>query len=194
MGSAISPVIVRKLCVFRKKAGLTLIEIIVVMAIVSILMGTVVFGFRQLEDSIQSRGQARQLASILRRSRAQAVATNRECRVKFLAEGEAPGEAPVFWLQKGNLSRGSTIWKDQLGDRGEFPRNVFMRFTTSCNTDSSPRFISFNPDGSSNSLYVCILQADGNLPPKKKYAVGVSHPSTGRVLIRKWNQAALRFE
>jgi len=194
LDSAIPPAMVAGPGTSRKNVGLTLLEVIVVLSVVSLLMGTAVFGFHQWEESLQSRSLARQLASALRKSRAQAVATNREFRVKFLAEGEAPGERPVFWLQQGNLSRDSTVWEDHLRDRVEFPRQISMGFTFSCQSGSSPRYISFNPDGSSNSLYVCILSADGKQPPQRAFAVGVSHASTGRVLILKWNQATRRFE
>jgi prepilin-type N-terminal cleavage/methylation domain-containing protein len=176
------------------RGGLTLLEVVVALTIVSILMGMAVLGFQRLEDSLQSRNLARQLASALRKSRAQAVATNREFRVKFLADGATAGDRPVFWLQRGNLSRESTAWEDLFGTQIQFPPHASMGFTSSCQTDSSPRYISFNPDGSSNSLYVCIKSTDGSQPPQKAYAVGVSHASTGRVLILKWNRSASRFE
>lgn len=176
------------------RRGMTLLELIVALAVVSILMGTAAFAFHQWQSVLQSKTLARQMASMLRASRAESVSTQREVRVKFLAEGEAPGAASLCFQQRGNLSQASTLWEDRPGSRLEFPRQQRMGYTSGCESAAAPKYLSFNPDGTSNTLYVCVQQEDENHLLQKQFAVGVSSASTGRIVLLRWNPARLRFE
>jgi prepilin-type N-terminal cleavage/methylation domain-containing protein len=176
------------------QGGFTLLEMLFVLVLTVLLLGLGGLGLRQMETALAPRVLARQVASTLRLGRAQAVAGNREMRVKLLPAGEAPGGRPVLWPQQGNLSRGSTLWEDRQGHKVEFPATLAMGLSQDCEIEAAPGYISFNPDGSSNALYVCILAEDDGRHLRKRYAVGVSHAATGRVCVLKWNQATSRFE
>jgi prepilin-type N-terminal cleavage/methylation domain-containing protein len=178
----------------RRGAGFSLLELLVALALVGVLAALGSFGFRQWQQSLQVRGCAREVASLLRLCRSQAVASNREIRVKVLPLGEAPGGRPLLWLQQGNLSRGSTLWIDRTGEQVELPARVGLGLTQDCRIEAGPGYLSFNPDGSSNALYLCLLDREGAPPARRRYAVGVSHAATGRICVLRWNQARARFE
>lgn len=178
----------------RRGSGFSLLELLVALALVGILAALGSFGFREWQQTLQVRGCAREVASLLRLGRSQAVASNREIRIKVLPLGEAPGARPLLWLQQGNLSRGSTVWLDRTGQRVEFPPRVALGLTRDCRIEPGPGYLSFNPDGSSNALYLCLLEREGTQPARKRYAVGVSHAATGRICVLRWNPATGDFE
>ena len=179
---------------WRRGTGFSLLELLVALALVGILTALGSFGFRRWEQTLQVRGCAREVASLLRLGRSQAVASNREIRIKVLPLGEAPGSRPLLWLQQGNLSRGSTLWIDRTGQRVEFPARVALGLTRDCRIEPGPGYLSFNPDGSSNALYLCLLEREGTQTARKRYVVGVSHAATGRICVLRWNPATGDFE
>ena len=178
----------------KRSAGFSLLELLVALALVGVLAALGSFGFRQWQQSLQVRGCAREVASLLRLGRSQAVASNREMRVKVLPLGGTPGGRPLLWLQQGNLSRGSTVWLDRAGQRVEFPARVELGLTQDCRIEAGPGYLSFNPDGSSNALYLCLQEREGEQPARRRYAVGVSHAATGRICVLRWNSSSGAFE
>lgn len=178
----------------KRSAGFSLLELLVALALVGVLAALGSFGWRQWQQSLQVRSCAREVASLLRLGRSQAVASNREIRVKALPLGETPGGRPVLWLQQGNLSRGSSVWLDRPGQRVEFPARVELGLSQDCRIEAGPGYLSFNPDGSSNALYLCLQEGAGTQPARRRYAVGVSHAATGRICVLRWNPATAGFE
>lgn len=178
----------------KRAAGFSLLELLVALALVGVLTALGSFGWRQWQQSLQVRSCAREVASLLRLGRSQAVVSNREIRVKVLPLGETPGAKPLLWLQQGNLSRGSTLWIDRMGQRVELPPGIELGLTQNCRIEPGPCYLSFNPDGSSNALYLCLLEQEGAQPARRRYAVGVSHAATGRICVLRWNPATGDFE
>ena len=168
--------------------GMSLLELVVGVAVLGVLMTIALPLYGQWKESLESRASARSIANALRDARSCAVSGNREHRVKFVAL-----DKPCFYLQRGNLSRNSSEWEDLLGSKQMLSHGMSMRFTQGCDEDSDPRYISFNPDGSSNSLYICLGLGDTDLI-EPKFAVGVSHSVTGRVTVLRWNPACACFE
>jgi len=173
-------------CLYEQ--GMSLFELVVGVSILGVLMAIALPLYGQWNESLESKATTRAIAITLRDARALAVSENREHRVKFVSLGD-----PGFHLQRGNLSRNSSEWEDLWGYRQIVPQGISMRFTQGCDEDMDPRYISFNPDGSSNSLYICIslMNAEENQP---KFAVGVSHAVTGRVTVLRWNPSCSCFE
>lgn len=174
------------------RRGFTLLEMLIVLTVVALLMGLGALGVRQLAAALAPRALARQVASTLRLGRAQAVAANRETRVRLLPSGASSGGRPTLLLQRGNLPRDSTQWEDCPRHKVEFPADLAMGVTLNCTPEDG--VISFNPDGSSNARYVCILTQDERQGLRRRYAVGVSHAATGRVQVLRWNPSKDCFE
>jgi len=173
--------------------GFTLLEMLIALTVAALLVNLGLLGIRQLEQTFASRTLARQIASTLRFGRSQAVAANREMRVEFLPNGESSGgQRPAFCLQGGNLPRNSTVWENYPKYREEFPTRLAMGVGPDCAVKKG--YISFNPNGSSNALYVCILERSDQHILQRRYAVGVSHAATGRVQILHWSPNLGRFK
>ncbi|MCP3177391.1 type II secretion system GspH family protein [Desulfuromonas sp. KJ2020] len=172
--------------------GFTLLELMVTLVVTVGLLAVSLPIYGAWLDKQENRAAARAIAGALREARAAAVAHHREHRVKFVAPPPVSGQNPSFLFQRGNLSRNSTEWED-LTSNNPLPEGLFLRFTQSCVEDVSPRYLSFNPDGSSNSLYLCLGRSAGG-ENERTFAVGVSHSSTGRVTILRWNAACSCFQ
>lgn len=90
---------------FRSKAGFTLIEVIVVMAMMAALMAISVPSFMGWRQNLKYRETAREVASMLREAKSRAITNNREQQVQFDAINQKYGMRP------GNRAY-STNWSD----------------------------------------------------------------------------------
>ncbi|BCA80225.1 type II secretion system protein [Desulfuromonas sp. AOP6] len=176
---------------YYSSRGFTLLELIMSLAVTAGLLTVSLPIYGAWLDKQENRSAARAIAGALREARAAAVAHHREYRVKFVSQQPASGQNPSFIFQLGNLSRNSSEWED-LAAGYPLPEGLFLRYTQSCAEDDSPRYLSFNPDGSSNSLYLCLGRSKG-AEDERTFAVGVSHSSTGRVTILRWDGACSCF-
>ncbi len=66
-----------------RNAGLTLLELIVFLAITTLLSGTAAFGFRELSDKWLLRGAVRQVVLDLRIARVRSISESRPHRLRF---------------------------------------------------------------------------------------------------------------
>jgi prepilin-type N-terminal cleavage/methylation domain-containing protein len=182
----------------KSTKGFTLIELLVVIALTGILAAIVYPSFSSWLISLRYKEAARDVASVLRDARARAIATNFQHRVKFVAGADTPQTESTFVIQQANRSYGSSAtWTDVAGTEVSFPTNVDMRFALACGEETDPVFISFNPDGTGNEYYICIIDSDAgisDLDDRKKYATGVSSTTTGRVRVRKWMPGSSSWE
>jgi len=153
--------------------GFTLIELIIVIAIASIIMAIAVQSYISIIKGAKFREASRGIASVLRDARSRAVNHNLEYRVSFNVANSR------YQLQQGNSNSGSTTWTPVYSDWMKFQSGVTMAAPSTCDDFATDRTIQFNPNGSANSLYVCVM--DG---ATEKYQVGVSSITTGRVLIQ----------
>jgi prepilin-type N-terminal cleavage/methylation domain-containing protein len=89
----------------RSNAGFTLIEVIVVMAIMAALMAISIPSFMGWRQNLKYRETAREVASILREAKSRAITNNREQQVQFDAINQKYG------LRPGDRAY-STNWSD----------------------------------------------------------------------------------
>ncbi len=159
----------------RLTGGFSLIELIIVIAIVSILIAIALPPYVQWRESAQYHEVGREIASFLREARSKSIATNLQYRVEF-----GPGTGPLFTeygLRKGNRTN-NTNWEDTASNPPvsqwiPLPQGVLL-------TASSP--VAFNSCGTSNAapaedITILVKDTLGNV----KTHIGVV--STGRIRI-----------
>jgi Tfp pilus assembly protein FimT len=80
--------------------GLTLLEIVVTMGLISLLAGLVGFGFRDLYPSLHLQGAVKDIVLDIQTARMMAIAQNHPCRIVF-----SPGQES-YQLEKAAASGG----------------------------------------------------------------------------------------
>lgn len=150
--------------------GLTLLELLVVVAIMAVISLIAMPSFFQLRQNAQYREAASGISSVLRDARSRAISQNVQHSV-------------CFDVDKNRYTLVSGACPSPLDDNADwvnFSPAVIMRRNTTCmdNTDTQ---ISFNPTGASNAQYICVMTNDTT--PLTKFKVGVSHAATGRIVI-----------
>ncbi|SHI49394.1 prepilin-type N-terminal cleavage/methylation domain-containing protein [Malonomonas rubra DSM 5091] len=169
----------------RGARGFTLLEVVVCLAVVSIMLGLALPQIRTLWDSAAEKEAARNVLAALRLARSQAITHNLEYQVAFDLDSRS------FWLERGNLSKDSTEW-NFVKELGAFSSGLGMATKKECNHTvgdgdftTADNSIQFNPNGtcgssgSANSRYICVQDETGGTA----YRTGVPSSITGRAII-----------
>lgn len=172
--------------------GFSLIELLVAIAVVGILAALALPAYRSWMDNTEYKEAARRLTSILRQGRSVAVARNRECRVTF------DFAADQYTLALGDRPYSSSSFSEVLVGNTGLPQGVDLRGDNDadvdddddCSVTTGTAIIKFNPNGSANTRYVCVMDDAGN----RQYRVGVPAANTGRSVIQRWNAGASDWE
>lgn len=110
-------------CSARGLAGHTLVELAIAMAIIAILAAIGVSSLQAEIARYHLIQAARLLHTDLNLLKAEAIASNREMRLKFVAADEemdpGAGQEGAWLLQAGNRSAGSTTWDTLPLDDGD---------------------------------------------------------------------------
>lgn len=160
--------------------GFTLLELLVVLAVMATLFALAVPSYTQWIGEANSRKAARDVASVLRSARAQAISKDQEYSVAFDLDSNR------YRILQGDGASGTPIteWIS-------YPAEVDMGRGGDCDTtagDGSPDWdnvLNFNPNGTAGgypSQYICILDSDTDRPTFK---AGVYSSTTGRIVIEK---------
>lgn len=159
--------------VVRDQKGFTLLEVLVVVAIVTVLGALAIPSFSEWQKNAQFKEGARLLASAFRQARNTAITRNLETRVVV----DVPERK--FHIEVGDRTNNSVNWEPLKGGETEFSRAVTLKTTTSCNGNSATS-AQFNPDGTSNTPTICIMDRT-----TQKYRVRIMTATSGRVVIEK---------
>jgi prepilin-type N-terminal cleavage/methylation domain-containing protein len=128
----------------RSNRGMTLVELLIVIAVMVILISIAVPSYMTWRQSASYHAVGREIASFLREARSKSIAANLQFRVEF-----GPGGGPLYTsygLRQGNRTN-NTNWADTVNNPpvSEWiaaPNGVFI-------SAASP--IWFNSDGTSNA-------------------------------------------
>ncbi len=160
----------------RNAKGFTMLELLVVVGIAAILAAISAPILLDMRESAAFRDASMNVASTLRDARSRAVSQNLEHRVAFETA------LSRYRLERGDSSSNSGVWTPVLAGWRNFPPEASMAATLACDQVDAPgvqRWIQFNPNGSANSLFICVM--DG---ANSRFNVGVGNAPTGRVEIR----------
>jgi Tfp pilus assembly protein FimT len=91
----------------RSSPGLTVVELMVVVGIITILSAIALPNFMQWRNNITYRETARDMVNLLRRAKSDAITYNRENRVEI---DPVPGR---YYMRRGNSSA-NVIWTDYV--------------------------------------------------------------------------------
>jgi prepilin-type N-terminal cleavage/methylation domain-containing protein len=110
-----------------KSAGFTILELMIVVAIVLILTAIGIVQSKEMVPRFRTRRAAKTFAGLVNQCRAMAIQTNRECSV-FLVDydsnlSDLTSNTGAYWVGVGDESSGSTNWDylpaDMLADGGD---------------------------------------------------------------------------
>ncbi|WP_158247269.1 prepilin-type N-terminal cleavage/methylation domain-containing protein [Geothermobacter hydrogeniphilus] len=152
-------------------AGFSLIELIVVMAIMAIVTTIAAPSFMQWRQNAVYREASLDLLGALRKARNFSISNNREYRVEVQLSNRR------FRLSEGNLASNSSAFTPSSWYN--FPTSITLRRNADCLGTADLTF-GFNPNGTSNSGYICIM--DNSSPPVRHSRVGIPSASTGRAV------------
>ena len=154
------------------EGGFLKVELLVTLAIVSLSIVLATPYLRKTGQNLSYRQAAREVLAALREARSLTVSQYREYRVEFNVSGNR------FRIVRGDQPSGSSNWSYVVRDWISFPHGVVMRRNKKCDgkTDAA---IHFNPNGTANSLYICVMDQDN----RKRYMVGVADSVTARVKV-----------
>lgn len=162
----------------RDSRGFSLVEILVVVAIMGVLMSMAVPGFIDWKRSATYREAARNLHEKMRLARNYAIEQNTEFQVEVDVSGNRAR------LNRGNRSSNSSVFIPETD--WEWLANVgngyVLRSGAACTSTNDVKF-HFNTNGSASTFYVCIMTADP--VPVKRFRVGINIASTGRAVVEK---------
>ena len=165
----------------HKRGGFTLVEVLVSLSILGILATLAWPPISAWNADATYRKVARDFTSALQRTRSEAIKSNLEHRLEIDLDNRR------FRLVHGNRASRSTesswnLRENLVLDWFVLPSGPVLRANLDCSKSEGIIKIHFNPFGTANSYYLCIID---NLE-ENRFQVGVSHTSTGRIAIRKW--------
>lgn len=143
---------------FKLHAGFTLVEVIIVIAIMAILTGMALPSFWEWQQNMIYRQAANDLSTSLKRAKSKSIATNLQHRVDLNATNRS------YQISKGNNAYRSSTWSSSDVAGGVLTSNVFLNLS-----GATTKSILFSPNGTSD-INTNIKIRDG---ATDRYVVGV---------------------
>ena len=162
----------------RHRGGFALIEMIVVVALISLLTYIGYPYYQVFMRNAAYRSAARGVASAMQTARTQAVSMNREHRLEIDLDNDR------FRLNRGDRARRSESWEKSSWESVSPLANLQAAQDPSdpsdCSEDEEILDLRFYPNGTTNrTLAVCVL----NPADQHKFTTRLLFPTTGQVEV-----------
>lgn len=148
-----------------KSRGVTVTELLAVLACVTAVSTVAVPSFKTWKESLVYRDTARSIVYMLREARSRAIAINRECRIEFeqgnRRYGFRDGDRPL-----------NTNWADVP------PILAWETYPPGVEITANISSVQFNTSGTANGGTITVRNSDG----QKRYEIVVNR--TGRIRIK----------
>ena len=161
-----------------RPAGFTLVELLVVIALIAILAGIAVPSFVQWNDNLKYREAGRNLAAFIRSARSEAIAKNRQYRVNIALA------AKTYQLQRGDSALGSTIWTNATQGAVTATRVSLWGNNTIlvCNPNGT---MEFNPLGGATTRITIFDNQANAVADVNSQRYRIDLRNTGRITVNK---------
>lgn len=154
------------------QAGFTLIEALVVVAILGVMTLIALPQFTDWRKKAQFREAARDIASTLRDARSKAIAANLEHQV------DIDVSAATITVKQGNRPYNSSSWPTTFPPL-EIKQPVKMKSGVACNQNTDIEIVFF-PNGTSDAApTVCVVSSEGSV----FFKIVVTSTTSGRVVV-----------
>lgn len=170
-----------------KTAGFSLYELLVTCACLGVVTCMAMPAFTTWLKDAAYREAAQNAFGALREARQLAISTMLEHRVEFDLDNDR------FRVTHGDRMNNSTesSWdQNVVHDWDSLNPNVMLNSLSACTKSTGVEKIQLNPNGTSSSRYICIMDENG----QPRYRVGVPYSTTGKAVIKRWNSATNDWE
>jgi len=164
----------------RNNRGFTIIEVIIVVAIIGLLLAVATPAVSQYRDNARLRDVNQTIVGTMLNARQRAISLNQEVWVKVVLDAGAANANNSIVMEAPSGTAITVVRK--------FTAGIEIRANEDCSVTTGIISINFNPDGSSSSRYLCVM--DGTI---NKYRSGVRNSATGRVVSQLWRPATNKF-
>jgi Tfp pilus assembly protein FimT len=161
--------------VVHAERGLNLLKLLVIVGILATIVMCAVPDFVAWRKQAAYRQVARELVGVMRQARSLAITRNLEERVEIEVQKRR------YRLMEGDRSTHSTAFATTVLDWVNLPGEVALMRNLACDNEND-RFLEFNPNGTAQSGYVCVVEAAS--PDACHYKVGVASSTCGCAVVR----------
>lgn len=130
----------------RQHRGFTLLELLVVMAIMALLMAGAIAGFYGIGEGARMRGALTNLQSTLGLARQRAILRNVPLTVVFFRGAPPPGQPPHYYVAK--MENGVEDYR--LGEPVYLPPGIRFGVFEGFEDPANPK-LTFHPDGAAGA-------------------------------------------
>ncbi len=146
--------------------GLTLLEVLIVVVLIGIMAAVAAPSWMAWSKSARFKDASQVSSSAMRQARGHAININQRVRVDFNIDAQS--------VTVNVVGADEQIFLSQFGE------GIILRGGANCTTTSGTVSITFNPNGSSGTGYVCVGDSSA-----MKYRIGVGVANTGRIVTTR---------